>query len=64
LAHDATHAEPTAPSAAPVKPLAEPVAAVEVTKMPLPQGRCAGKYTEEARAAATDLVAAARPSSG
>lgn len=45
-------------------PLAEPVAAVEVTKMPLPQGRCAGDYTEEARAAATDLVAAARPSSG
>ncbi len=33
------------------KPAAAPVAAVEVTKMPLPQGRCSGKYTEEARAA-------------
>lgn len=51
-----THAAPTVPSAAPVKSLAEPVAAAEVTKMPLPQGRCAGKYTEEARAAATEGV--------
>jgi protein TonB len=37
-----------------VKPAAAPVAAYEVTKMPLPQGRCAGKYTEDARAAATE----------
>jgi protein TonB len=49
-----TRAAPTAPATAPVKPLAEPVAAVEVTRMPLPLGRCAGKYTEEARAAATE----------
>jgi protein TonB len=49
-------AAPAAPPAAPVKPLAEPVAAVEVTRMPLPQGRCAGKYTEEARAFATEGV--------
>jgi protein TonB len=34
-----------------VKPLAAPVAAYEATKMPLPQGQCFGKYTEEARAA-------------
>ncbi|HET9993555.1 MAG TPA: TonB family protein [Kofleriaceae bacterium] len=37
-------------SAAP-KPLAPPVAAFEATKLPLPQGRCFGKYTDEARAA-------------
>jgi TonB family protein len=43
-------------SAAPVKPLAEPVAAVEVTRMPLPLGRCSGKYTDEARAAAVEGV--------
>src|SRR5262249_32992724 len=49
-----THAAPTAAPAAPVKPLAAPVAAVEATKMPLPQGACPGKYTEEARAAARE----------
>jgi periplasmic protein TonB len=38
-------------SAAQTKRLAEPVAAYEATKMPLPQGRCTGKYTEEARTA-------------
>ena len=38
-----------------VKPLA-PAAAHEVTKMPLPQGRCAGKYTEAARAAGIEGV--------
>jgi protein TonB len=38
------------------KPAAAPVAAVEVTKMPLPQGRCSGKYTEEARAAGIEGV--------
>ena len=37
-----------------VKPAAAPVAAYEVTKMPLPQGRCSGKYTEEAKAAAIE----------
>lgn len=36
------------------KALADPVAAVEVTKMPMPQGRCSGKYTDEARAAAIE----------
>lgn len=50
------HPAPSAPSAAPVKPLAEPVAAVEVTKMPLPLGVCPGKYTDEARAAALEGV--------
>ena len=35
-------------AAANVKPLAAPVAAYEVTKMPLPIGRCTGKSTEEA----------------
>lgn len=39
-----------------VKPLTEPVAAVEVTRMPLPLGRCSGKYTDEARAAAVEGV--------
>jgi TonB family protein len=39
---------------APVKQVAAPVAAYEVTKMPLPQGRCSGKYTDEARAAAVE----------
>lgn len=34
-----------------VAPLAEPVPAHEVTKMPVPQGRCSGEYTPEARAA-------------
>jgi protein TonB len=51
-----TRAAPTAPATAAVKPLAAPVAAIEVTKMPLPLGRCAGKYTDEARAAATEGV--------
>jgi TonB family protein len=51
-----THAAPTAAAAAPVKPLAQPVAAVEVTKMPLPLGACPGKYTDEARAAALEGV--------
>jgi protein TonB len=37
------------------KPL-PPAAAHEVTKMPLPQGRCAGKYTEAARAAGIEGV--------
>lgn len=38
----------------PVKALAQPVAAFEATKMPLPQGRCFGKYTEEAKAAGVE----------
>lgn len=43
------------PAPAHVAPkVAAPVAAYEVTKMPLPQGRCSGKYTDEARAAATE----------
>jgi TonB family protein len=44
---------PAAPGAT-VKPLAAPVAAYEVTKMPLPQGRCTGKYTEAARTASLE----------
>jgi TonB family protein len=40
------------PVAAPA--LAPPVPAYEVTTMPLPQGRCAGRYTDEARAAAIE----------
>jgi len=44
------------PNTGAVKPLAEPVAAYEVTKMPLPLGRCAGKYTDEAKAAAVEGV--------
>ena len=40
--------EAGAGSAAPVKQLAEPVQAFEATKMPLPQGRCYGKYNDEA----------------
>jgi periplasmic protein TonB len=35
-------------------PQAAPAAAAEVTKMPLPQGRCSGKYTDAARAAALE----------
>ena len=38
----------------PVKPVAQPVAAFEATKMPMPQGRCFGKYTEEAKAAGVE----------
>jgi protein TonB len=49
------------PSARPVtqgevKPLAAPAAAVDVTKMPMPQGRCSGKYTAEALAQAIEGV--------
>ena len=41
---------------APAAPLPAPAAAHEVTKMPLPQGRCAGKYTDAARAAGIEGV--------
>jgi TonB family protein len=41
-------------AAAEVKPLAAPVAAYEVTKMPLRVGECTGKYTEEAKQAGTE----------
>ena len=34
--------------------LGEPVPAYDVTVMPLPQGRCAGKYTDEAKQAAIE----------
>ncbi|HEY3353082.1 MAG TPA: TonB family protein [Polyangia bacterium] len=40
-----------APAPAKVRPLAAPVQAYEVTKMPLPKGRCAGEYTDAARQA-------------
>ena len=48
---------PRGPSG-PTRPLAAgaPVAAHEVSKMPLPIGRCAGKSTEEARAAGVEGV--------
>ncbi len=47
---------PGAATSAAAKPVAAPVAAYEVTKMPLPQGRCSGKYTDEARTAALEGV--------
>ncbi len=34
-----------------VKAAPQPIAAAEATKLPLPQGRCFGKYTDEAKAA-------------
>jgi TonB family protein len=37
-----------------VKPLAEPVSAAEVTKLPLPEAQCFGKYTDEALAAGVE----------
>jgi periplasmic protein TonB len=50
-----THPQPNKGSAAApqkdVKPLGEPVAAYQATKMPLPQGNCSGKYNDEALAA-------------
>jgi TonB family protein len=55
-----THPAPTGTPGVPVKPLAQPVAAVEITKWPVPQGRCAGKgtakYTDEALAAAIEGI--------
>jgi protein TonB len=42
---------PAAGAGSAAKPLAQPVAAFEATKLPLPQGRCFGQYTDEARAA-------------
>jgi periplasmic protein TonB len=51
-----TRVAPTAPATAAVKPLAEPVAAAEVTKLPLPLHECPAKYTEEARTAAVEGV--------
>jgi len=48
-----TKPTPNQGSAAPAAPkqLAEPVQAFEATKMPLPQGRCIGKYTDDAKSA-------------
>jgi protein TonB len=52
---------PTRPTAEPGgaghgtnKEASEPVAAYEVTTMPLPQGRCQGAYTEQAKQAAIE----------
>lgn len=50
------HPAPIAPAGTQVRPLAEPVAAALVTKMPLPRGECKAKYTDEARAAAIEGV--------
>ncbi|MSQ82798.1 MAG: energy transducer TonB [Myxococcales bacterium] len=49
-------AKDSGPATAPakVKPLAAPVAAVEVTKMPSMRGKCEGKYTDAAREAGVD----------
>jgi protein TonB len=41
-------------SASQVKPLAAPIAAAEATKLPLPEARCFGKYTEEAHSAGVE----------
>jgi protein TonB len=51
-----TRAQPGPGSAAPaqVRPLAAPVAAYEATKLPMPQARCFGKYTDEAKAAGVE----------
>jgi len=50
-----TRPQPTRDAAAPATaPLAAPVAAYEVTRMPIPQGRCSGKYTEAARLASVE----------
>ena len=44
--------QPTGGRAGPApKPLPPPVGAHQVTRLPLPQGRCSGRYTEEARQA-------------
>jgi len=51
-----TNPDAKGPPATSVKQLAAPAAAHEVTKMPLPQGRCAGQYTDEARAAGVEGV--------
>jgi protein TonB len=51
-----TRAAPAAQAAAQVKPLAEPVAAAEVTKMPLPLRECPARYTDEAHTAAVEGV--------
>ena len=40
----------------PVPPAPAPVPAAEVTKMPLPKGQCAGKYTDAAREAEIEGV--------
>ncbi|MEO8704172.1 MAG: energy transducer TonB [Kofleriaceae bacterium] len=50
-----TTPQPAATPGTAVKPLGgAPVAGYEVTKMPLPLGRCSGKYTDAARAAALE----------
>lgn len=52
-----TRADPgTARPGAAVTPLAPPAPAYQVTRMPLPQGRCSGAYTAEARAAGIEGV--------
>lgn len=49
-----TRPAPSGPADA--RPLPAPAAAYEVTKLPMPQGRCTGAYTEAARAAAVEGV--------
>lgn len=50
-----TRVAPSTGAPGPAKPLAAAaVAAVEVTKMPVPLGRCSGKYTEAAKTAGVE----------
>lgn len=51
-----TQPAPTSDAPAAREKLAQPAAAADVTKMPMPQGRCSGKYTDAARAAALEGV--------
>ncbi|MDQ3336420.1 MAG: TonB family protein [Myxococcota bacterium] len=46
-----TRVAPSTGAPGPARPLAAAAAAVEVTKMPIPLGRCSGKYTEAAKTA-------------
>jgi periplasmic protein TonB len=49
-----TKADPGKLATGPVQALAEPVAAAEATKLPLPEAQCFGKYTDEALAAGVE----------
>ena len=51
-----TRVAPSTGTPGPAKPLAAPAAAFEVTKMPLPLGRCSGKYTDAAKEAGVEGV--------
>jgi protein TonB len=55
-AGNTTRPAPTDGATSAAKPLAAPAAAIEVTKMPMPLGRCSGKYTEAAKQAGIEGV--------